>query len=68
MKSKRLDQMYYENCIEFSNNKSKTYNEFNKTKYHTDAKFQAGRLYYKKQLQKIYQNIMETSGHGENMA
>ena len=49
-KQKILSKMHYDNCIKYRKNKNKKDNEYNKTKYHTDAEFRAKRLEYLKNL------------------
>ena len=49
IENKRIvSKMHYDNCIEYRKNKNKKDNEYNKTKYNTDAKFRAKRLEYQK--------------------
>jgi hypothetical protein len=40
-KQRILSKMHYDNCIEYRKNKNKKDNEYNKTKYNTDAEFRA---------------------------
>ena len=49
-KQQILSKMQYDNCIEYRKNKNMKDNEYNKTKYHTDAQFTTKRLEYLKNL------------------